>query len=448
MPVSRRLLACAALFAALVPAQARAHFLFIRVNPTAEAGRYAEVFFSEQAEAGDPKFVDRFVGSKLWIQQEPGEFRPLVLTKAVDRLRAKLPAMGSVSVIGISEYGVIARPNQTPFLLRYYPKAIAGSPADLARMKPKADAALEIVADVVDDSLRLKLLVGGKPMPGAEFSSVAADLTEDKITAGPDGVATWKPPTAGRFSIYTRRDQKTAGEVDGKKYDEIREFATLALEWPLGREGADPEAVTLFEGAIASRAQWKDFPGFSADVTGTIEGRPFDGKLTVSSEGRVEMTSDEDVAKAWVADQLGSLAMHRRSETATSPPPVLRFADSDDENPLGRLLLFQGGRFASSYRVKDGRITEVNRHVGKMDMTILSLDDTKNAEGRDLPRGYVVQYWDAATGALDRVETVRDTWTRVGAFDLPVEHTVTNASGKGLTVRSFTLTGHKLPDAK
>ncbi|WZO99954.1 DUF3386 family protein [Isosphaeraceae bacterium EP7] len=448
MPISRRSLALVALLAALGAGQARAHFLFIRVNPTAEAGRYAEVFFSEQAEAGDPKYVERFVGSKLWIQQKPGEFKALELTKAVDRLRAKLPAMGSVSVIGISEYGVIARPNQTPFLLRYYPKALAGSPTELAHLEPKSDVPLEIVAEVADDSLKLKLLVDGKPMPGAVFNSVAADLTEEKINAGIDGVATWKPSTPGRYSIYTRRDLKTPGETGGMKYDEIREFATLALEWPLGREGADPEAVALFEGAIASRAQWKDFPGFSADVSGTIEGRPFDGKLTVSPEGKVEMTSDEAVAKAWVEDQLGSLAMHRRVEAASTPPPVLRFADSDDLHPLGRLLLFQGGRFASSYRVKDGRITEVNRHVGKMDMTILALDDSKNAEGRDLPRGYVVQYWDAGTGNLDRVETVRDTWARVGAYDLPVEHSVTNATSQGLAVRGFTLAGHKLADAK
>ena len=48
---------------------ARAHFLFIRIEPPAEAGRSAEVFFSEQAEAGDPKFVVKIAhtsfGSRL-----------------------------------------------------------------------------------------------------------------------------------------------------------------------------------------------------------------------------------------------------------------------------------------------------------------------------------------------------------------------------------------------
>ena len=67
--------------------QAHAHFLFIRIGPQAEAGRSAEVFFSEQAEAGDPKFVAKIAHTKLWIQTRPGEFRELTVRQASDRLR-------------------------------------------------------------------------------------------------------------------------------------------------------------------------------------------------------------------------------------------------------------------------------------------------------------------------------------------------------------------------
>src|SRR4029077_1022815 len=106
--------------------QASAHFLFIRVGPQAEAGRQAEVFFSEQAEAGDPKFVAKISHTKLWVQTRPGEFRELPVRQAADRLRAALPSDRSLAVVGECQYGVSARPKQTPFLLRYYPKAVAG----------------------------------------------------------------------------------------------------------------------------------------------------------------------------------------------------------------------------------------------------------------------------------------------------------------------------------
>src|SRR5437667_12611554 len=107
--------------------QAQAHFLFIRILPPAEGGRFAEVYFSELAEAGDPRFIDKVAQTQLWLQAAPGKFEPLKAHKGSDRLRALLPASGSLTVIGVCDYGVLARPMQPAFLLRHYPKAMAGS---------------------------------------------------------------------------------------------------------------------------------------------------------------------------------------------------------------------------------------------------------------------------------------------------------------------------------
>ncbi len=81
-------------------------------------------------------------------------------------------------------------------------------------------------------------------------------------------------------------------------------------------------------------------------------------------------------------------------------------------------------------------------------MTITVLDNEQNAEGRFLPRSYTVQYWDAKTGQLDRTESVQDRWRRVGDFDLPQSHTVSTATSAGLSVRTFSLTGHALLRAR
>ena len=103
-----------------------------------------------------------------------------------------------------------------------------------------------------------------------------------------------------------------------------------------------------------------------------------------------------------------------------------------------------GGRFASSYRIKDRQITVVNRALGRVNLTILTLDSGRNAEGRSLPRSYVVQTWDATTGDLKGVETVQNLWVRVGAFDLPAALTATTTSDAGFRIRSVTLSGHRL----
>src|SRR4051794_28729768 len=219
---------------------ARAHFLFIRISPMAEGGRRAEVYFSEQAEAGDPKFVDKIASTQLWAQTgaAPGQFQPLTVHKASDRLRAALPSSGSVAVIGACEYGVLARPKQTPFLLRHYPKAIAGRPDELNRLLPRGEIPLEIRASIEGETIRLVVLRQGRPIPGAVFHAVDSDLTESTIKAGDDGQATWTPPAPGRYSVYTQDTLRQAGDLGGKAYEEIREFATLAFPWPLVRPAA------------------------------------------------------------------------------------------------------------------------------------------------------------------------------------------------------------------
>ncbi|MEK7358420.1 MAG: DUF3386 family protein, partial [Bdellovibrionota bacterium] len=277
---------------------------------------------------------------------------------------------------------------------------------------------------------------------------VDADLVNEELSAGPDGRAAWKPPANGRYSIYTRYVTKEPGDLSGKKYEEIREFATLAFTWPLERRGPDAEAVAMFEEAIAARAQWKEFPGFTAQIAGDVDGRAFAGSVTVDADGGVKLDTNDTPIESWVKDQLESIAMHRiasaQGSSSGDSKPVLRFADEHTDHPLGRLLLFEGGSFASSYRVKDKQIVVVNRNMGKLNMTITVLDNDRNADGQFLPRSYTVQFWDGATGDLRRTDTIQDRWERVGSWDLPTSHTVTTASEAGLSVRSFSLAKHEL----
>src|SRR5205085_7326037 len=109
--------------------------------------------------------------------------------------------------------------------------------------------------------------------------TIDANLKNVKLTADADGRATWKPPAPGDYSVYTRHTSKEAGEFDGQKYEEVRDFATVAFAWPLARKDADADAVARFEEALATRAAWKDFPGFTARVAGRLDGRPLAGAL-------------------------------------------------------------------------------------------------------------------------------------------------------------------------
>ncbi len=438
----QRMLVALAVAAASLIADARAHFLFTRIGPHTEGGRHVDVFFSEYATAGDPKFVDRIAGTRLWVQQAPGKFQPLEVRKEADSLRAFLPSGAAVSVAGQCEYGVLTRKDKS-FLLEYYPKAVAGDAKSLEGMRPLDKLPLEIVATFANDSVTLTVLQDGKPVPEAEFTTVDDSLSNEKAKAGKDGRATWKPPAAGYYCVYTSVTIPQAGVRGGKSFGEIRRFATLSFPWPLVRTEPDDEAVSMFQKAIEGRAVWREFPGFAAEITGFCDGSGFRGKVRVGADGAVTSEIADKHAQAWVEDQLGSIVQHRQVSPRREKP-VLYFADDDETHPLGRLLTFVGGRFASSYRVQGEQIMVVNRHMGEQNMTIAVLDHEKNAEGKDLPRSYTVQYWNAADGKLQSTEAIQDGWRRLEKWDLPTSHTVTTASSGGLTVRSFRLSGHKL----
>ena len=446
--MSRLALGIVVLWMACLAAPAKAHFLFVRITPAAEGGRGAEVYFSELAAAGDPRYIDKVAGSKFWLQTATAPFRPLEMQKLSDRLRGHVPTNGTLMVAGQLDYGVLSRP--TPFLLRHYSKAVAGKPEELNRMAAKGTA-LEVVPTFESDRVLLTALLGGKPVPNATFTWVDSDLAGDELKADADGRATFMPPAAGIFSIYTVHVDPRAGQHGNSKYTEVREFATLSFNWPLAPAGADSEAVRLFEDAIAARAVWKDFPGFTAKIDGAVEDRPFKGTVAVAADGSVKFELQDEVLNGWVQDQLESITMHRAASQRPATDrakPVLRFADDHPDHPLGRLLVFEGGQFASSYRVKDGQIATVNRLLDGKNMTITVLDTFKNPEGLSLPHCYTVQYWDEPTGALERTETAQDLWVRLGQWDLPKEHTVTTSTQNGFSVRSMKLSDHQLWERK
>lgn len=430
----------------LLTSAAQAHFLFIQIGPHAEAGRTVEVFFSERATAGDPKFVAKIAQTELWRQDQPGKFTPLPVKSGTDRLRGYLPSGQAVSVIGRCEYGVLKRDKS--FLLKYYPKAVSGKPDDLAKLTRYDAIPLEIMPQFSSDAVTLTVLHDGRPVPNTVVTTVDADLQNEELKTDEMGKVVWKLPAAGPYAVYVKHVTAQEGTRNGEAYQELREFATLGFDWPLDGSRVDADAVAMFEKAIAARAAWKDFPGFTSSVSVYLDGRRHTGTVSVKPDGEVsfgtEPAFEDEAARDWVRDQLHSMVIHRVPSSGIRSTPVLNFADTDNDNPLGRLLTFHGGRFASTYRIRDDEIIVVNRNLGRENMSLQMLESERNADGKVLPRAYLVQYRDAETGSISRVETFRNRWQRVGAFDLPETIGQTISSAGGVSVRSLKLTSIKL----
>lgn len=216
-----------------------AHFLFIQVGGEANGQRRIEVLFGLATEEGDPQFLDNIADTELWLRSPDGKKTPIRLKKDFDRLVGTAPSREAMVIEGRCEYGVVRR----QFLLRYYPRTLAGDPVALNRIGSSGELPLEVAAQFTGDQLVLTALAHGKPLPGEPIYVVDAELNSAELPTDEHGRATWKPPAPGAYTIYLGRETNQAGELGGERYDSIREFGTLGIVWPFG--GAARQSATV-----------------------------------------------------------------------------------------------------------------------------------------------------------------------------------------------------------
>lgn len=205
---------------------ASAHFTYI-VPESATKGR---IVFSDSLKADEKVPIDKVADLKLQVVQDG---KASELTKTIDKkanvYRIDVPGEQTRVVVGTISYGVIQRGDAKPFLLKYHPKAVFGTWANGSSVNAGKAAPFEI--SPVQDGVKIRFLVllEGKPVPKAEVSVlVPGDEKAKTITTDDTGHTEFfdKP---GQYAVQTKQAQTTTGDVDGKKYDEVRHYATLVV---------------------------------------------------------------------------------------------------------------------------------------------------------------------------------------------------------------------------
>ena len=430
---------------ALAVVPARAHFIWI--VPDGTDGTRAKVIFSDSLEPDEGVPVEKVAATKLHVRDNDGRVAAIDWKKGEHAYLVSVPGNGAAVLGGVCQYGVIQRGEGKPFLLAYYPKWIRG---EVEAAKPWDKLPLEIVPQGAG---RFQVHFAGKPVADAEVV-VLTPAADSKETLKTDARGDFRVRSTapGLYGIRARHVEAKAGEHEGKKYEEARHYATLVFQVAASRpqkalaKGADPAASKLLAEARAARAAWKNFPGFTADVAINLNGKVSRGKVTVSDTGRVSFEQLDNDPEAWAKRVLGSIVAHRIGNNAERDTPCA-FADGDEHHPLGRAITVLNDELHSSYRVRDKQIIVVNRQMTTSRFSITVLENRTNAEGKFLPASYVVHHWDTKSGELQKTESHFQTWTTVGAFDLPVTACVITAT-KDLSTRSLTLSNHKLLEAR
>ncbi len=202
-------------------------------------------------------------------------------------------------------------------------------------------------------------------------------------------------------------------------------------------------AKSLLEDARSRR--WtipaNEFPGFSAAMTFHDDGRRFDGRIRVKNPGDMTIDLPDGADREWVRGVMAMNVMHRLATPVGMVGPLdkpVRLAEGE-ENLLGAKMYFEGDMLGSSYRIRDGIITEVIRTMHGSTFTITTLECTTCDDGRLVPKHYIVTYFDPATGNVNGVAQYTEEYEKVAGFYLPKFIRVIETRGNLTTVRGAIL---------
>jgi uncharacterized GH25 family protein len=208
--------------AIMLPMIAQAHFPFI--VPEAD-GTAAKVVFSDTLAPDNQVMIEKLAATKMFLRDSGGKDSPLEWKKGDGFYAVKLPGSGPRVAYGVTEYGVLQKGDAKPFRLVYFPKAILGAPG-----KPVGDPLkVEIVSEKSGAKVRFQVLQGGKPVAGTEVTVLVPDNEKKTAKTDKEGYTPAYEPK-GRYGVFARVTDATAGEFAGKKYEETRFYATLVMD--------------------------------------------------------------------------------------------------------------------------------------------------------------------------------------------------------------------------
>ena len=141
------------------------------------------------------------------------------------------------------------------------------------------------------------------------------------------------------------------------------------------------------------------------------------------------------------------IAVHRGPRTFDESDGKYTLTMDEDGHPLGARLDIHGSH--SFYRVKDNRITQINRTMSHPNMapfafTINVEESALTQDKKNLTTKYTVYYFSPEDGKLKNVESFTDTHARVGAADLPATRRIIAFENGSVVVKSFALSRHQL----
>ena len=208
----------------------------------------------------------------------------------------------------------------------------------------------------------------------------------------------------------------------------------------------DPKAQDLLRGAFEKTARWQaDFQGFQADLCINVNGTETKGTVTVKGPRDVSVQIQTEELQKWAQNQIAMIAVHRgpRSFEESDGKYALTLGN-DQSHPLGQRININGDGMESWYRIKDNRITQINRKMPHIGFTINVEESAVTQDNKYLTTRYTVYYFSPKDGTLQNVESFSDTHTRISSSDLPATRRINSYENGEVVTRTLVFENHKM----
>ena len=213
--------------------------------------------------------------------------------------------------------------------------------------------------------------------------------------------------------------------------------------------GTQLAARDLFRAAYENRYTWDaDFPGYTADVTFTHNGKTYTGQARVGADLKYEVTGiDDEAAQKMVQGQLFEVSIHRvrREFEDTHGNNTFRYGETLAD---GSVEIFLGGKSEGDrYQIKDNEVSMVHRHIHGVVVTIHTYSSHNTGAGY-LSHRYDSVYHDPKTGdQKGGLSNFEDEYTEVGGYYLLSRRAIETTTDSGTDSQEFVFSNIALLEA-
>ena len=188
---------------------------------------------------------------------------------------------------------------------------------------------------------------------------------------------------------------------------------------PSSTETSTNSARDLFRNAYENRYTWDEqFPGYSAEVSIRYDKALYHGLVRINPDLSVATTGiNSEAVRQLVVNQLRMVSIHRKRVPFEAIHGLSTFELEGTDDTGAVKIQEVGNEMDSHYKVQEQKITQVNRLIGQVAVTVNTLGFIKPPEGY-LAAHYQTTFSDAQTGEVLQQQDVSDNYDKIGKYFL------------------------------